>query len=97
VFTARYGLSAYIKQMRFLRKGLNTSFCLESPRKLNPLNYAAQGAACTQAVDAVRRQKQFVSRACLSSCVTLNMRHSKNPKAGSLHCLINGFNLMNVM
>jgi len=49
--------------------------------KLNPLDYAEEGAACTQAGDAVRRLKQCVSRTRLSSCVTLNMRHSKNPKA----------------
>jgi hypothetical protein len=77
VFTARYGLSANIKQMRFLRKGLHTSFCLKTSRKLNPLNNAAQVASCTQAVDAVRRQKKCVSRACLSSCDTKHATQQK--------------------
>jgi len=49
--------------------------------KLNPLDYAEEGAACTQVGDAVRRLKQCVSRDRLSSCVTLNMRHNKNPNA----------------
>jgi len=50
-------------------------------RKLNPLDYAEEGAACTQVGDAVRWLKQCVSRTRLSSCVTLNMRHSKSTKA----------------
>ena len=60
---------------------LNTWDWMTSGRNLTPFDYAEMDSPCTQEGDAVRRQKQCVSRAPLSSCLTLNMRHSKIPKA----------------
>jgi hypothetical protein len=67
VFTARYALSPYIKQIRFVFKGLNTRAILPSP-------YKGERRATTSS--SIKERKRVIKHrgskyVCLSACLCL--------------------------